>query len=247
YVGGILEMMNHRLYEFWGNLEEGLRTGNPQNELKDGGETIFEKLYEEPARLEEFMEAMAGVSKGNFQAFAESFDFSDYETVCDVGGALANLSRLVAREHPHLSFVSMDLPEVTELARERIQEDGLADRIEAVSRDYYEDPIPEADVVTASLILHDISLEDKKMLIDKIYDAVNPGGAFVAIDNIIDDERRDNVFGLLMSLNMLIETGDEGFDYTGEQFTDWATEAGFDKVEIRHLNGPASMAIAHKH
>lgn len=65
------------------------------------------------------------------------------------------------------------------------------------------------------------------------------------MDNIIDDDRRENTFGLLMSLNMLVHYGD-AFDYTGEQFESWAEEAGFENVQIRHLNGPTSMAIAHK-
>lgn len=245
YIGGALDIFNNPIYEHWGTLEEALKTGQPQAIIEETGESFFENLYSEPERLEEFAEAMSGLSKGNFLAFVEEFDFSDYDTMTDVGGSLANLSRTVAQREPHLSITTLDLPRVTELAQERIQEDGLEDRVEAVARDYAEDPIPDADLVTASLILHGENLEDKKMLIEKIYGAVNPGGTFVAIDNIIDDDRRENTFGLLMSLNMLVHFGD-AFDYTGEQFVSWAEEAGFENVQIRHLNGPTSMAIAHK-
>ena len=82
-------------------------------------------------------------------------------------------------------------------------------------------------------------------LIQAAYDALPEGGAFVAIENLIDDERRENVFGLMMSLNMLIEFGD-AFDYTGADFRGWCTDAGFRSVEILHLAGPASAAIARK-
>lgn len=247
YIGGILEMFNQRLFEYWDGLDDALQTGRPQNEIKESGESMFDALFADQDKLEGFMEAMSGISKGNFMAFAQKFDFSDYDSMTDVGGALANMSRIVAKHHSHLSFTSMDLPPVTELARERIREDGLEDRIEAVSRNYYEDPIPEADLVTASLILHDLNLEEKRMLIEKIYDAVRPGGTFVAIDHIIDDERRENTMGLLMSLNMLIEFGEDGgFDYTGEQFASWARDAGFEDIEVEHLAGPVSMAIAQK-
>lgn len=246
YVGGSLELSNKRLYEMWGNLDEALRTGQPQNEVKDSDASLFEKLYEDPERLEAFLEGMEGSSKQTFRAFADQFDFSEYDTLCDIGGALANLSRTVVREHPHLSAVSLDLPEVTELARERIREHGLSERVEAVSRDFLEDEIPEADLVTASRVLHDLGLEDKKMLLRKAYEAVRPGGAFVAIDAIIDDERREHTAGLLESLVMLVEFGEEGFDYTGEQFTEWATEAGFEEIDIRPLSNSRSMAIAHK-
>lgn len=175
YIGGALTIFNNLIYDHWATLEEALETGQPQAIIEETGESFFENLYSEPGRLEEFAEAMSGLSKGNFLAFAEEFDFSGYDTMTDVGGALANLSRIVARREPHLSITTLDLPRVSELAQERIQEDGLEDRVEAVARDYTEDPIPDADLVTASLILHGENLEDKKMVIDKIYEAVNPG------------------------------------------------------------------------
>jgi hypothetical protein len=95
------------------------------------------------------------------------------------------------------------------------------------------------------MILHDWNLENKKMLIGKAYRALPPGGAFVAIENIIDDDRRKNTFGLMMSLNMLIEFG-EAFDFTGAQFAEWCKEAGFSRYEIIPLAGPASAAVAYK-
>ena len=245
YVGGAIDVFNKQTYDVWGGLEESLRTGEPQGVIDETGEPLWEEMYDDPEALEAFAEGMAGLSKGNFVAFAEQFDFSGYDSMTDVGGALADLSRIVARREPHLSITTTDLPEVTELARERIQADGLDDRIAAVSSDYLDDPIPEADLVTASLILHQENLETKKRLMEKCYDAVNPGGTFVAIDHIIDDERRKNTMGLMMSLNMLVYYGD-AFDYTGAQFEAWAEEVGFEAVQVRHLNGPTSMGIAHK-
>jgi hypothetical protein len=67
----------------------------------------------------------------------------------------------------------------------------------------------------------------------------------VAIENIIDDARRDNAFGLMMSLNMLIEFG-EAFDFTGADFDGWCRQVGFRETKIIHLAGPASAAIAYK-
>lgn len=244
YIGGILEMANARLYPFWANLTEGLKTGRPQNEAK-GGESLFHKLYEDPGRLRQFMNAMSGISEGNFIHFAEKFDFSPFQTMVDIGGATGLLSCRVARRHPHMRCQSFDLPVVKPLAQERIDREGLGDRVEAVAGDFFTDDLPKADVVTMGMILHDWNLEKKRMLIGKAYDALPPGGAFVAIEAIIDDERRENAFGLMMSLNMLIETGD-GFDYTGADFAGWCREAGFARTEVVPLAGPASAAIAWK-
>ena len=68
-------MLNARLFKFWNDLPEALRTGQPQNEIKHGEKGMFEELYAEP-RLEQFMGAMTGLSRINFEAFAEKFDFS---------------------------------------------------------------------------------------------------------------------------------------------------------------------------
>ena len=102
YIGGILEMSNARLYRFWGDLTEALRTGKPQNEIKHTGKPVFDEIYSDPDRLEQFMNAMKGISLGPFNALAEKFDFSRYNTLCDVGGATGQLSITVANRHPHM-------------------------------------------------------------------------------------------------------------------------------------------------
>jgi hypothetical protein len=245
YIGGLLEMLNSRLFGFWNGLGTALRTGKPQNEASRGQKSMFEELYSDPDRLAGFLRAMSGFQASNFTALAENFDFSKYRTVTDVGGALALLSRLVAIRHPHLTFKSFDLPAVGPHARKAIEESNLAGRIEVVDGDFFADALPKADVVTMGNILHDWNLEKKLVLIAKAYDALPPGGVFIAIENVIDDARRQNAFGLLMSLNMLIEFGD-AFDYTGADFRKWCTEAGFSRVEILPLVGPTSAAIAYK-
>lgn len=245
YVGGILEMANARLYRFWGDLTEALQTGKPQNEVKHTGKPMFEELYSDPARLEQFMGAMAGISLGNFQALADKFDFSRYETVCDVGGATGQLCTILAARHPHLRCTSYDLPVVVPIAEKAIAAAGLSDRVSAAAGDFFADPLPSADVITMGLILHDWNLEGKMHLIRSVYDALPDGGAFIVIENLIDDARRENAFGLMMSLNMLIEFGD-AFDYTGADFAGWCREAGFRETEILPLTGPASAGIAYK-
>jgi O-methyltransferase domain/Dimerisation domain len=245
FMGGFLEMANARLYPFWGDLSEGLRTGKAQNELKRGGSSMFEELYREPARLEQFMDAMSGISAVNFRMLAEKFDFSRYRTLCDVGGATAQLSLTVARKHPHMQCTSLDLPAATHIAERKIAAAGLAERVAARPLDFFADPIPRADVITMGMILHDWNLEKKMHLLRAARAALPEGGAFIAVENIIDDARRENAFGLMMSLNMLIEFGD-AFDFTGADFSRWCREVGFSRIEIIHLAGPASAAVAYK-
>lgn len=245
YVGGILEMSSQRLYKFWHDLPDALRTGKPQNEVKHSQKPMFEELYDDLPRLEQFMGAMTGISRGNFQALAEKVDFSKYKTLCDVGGATGILSIILAKKYKHLRCMSFDLPKVEPIARNHIAREGLAGRITAVSGDFFKDKLPKADVITMGMILHDWNLENKKHLMRLAYEALPQGGALIAVENIIDDARRKNTFGLLMSLNMLIEFGD-AFDFTFADYKSWAREIGFKRFKCVHLAGPCSAAIAYK-
>lgn len=245
YIGGILEMLNARLFKYWHDLPEALRTGQPQNETKHGEKGIFDELYADPTKLEQFLDAMTGLSRINFEALADRFDFSQYRTLCDVGGATGLLPIEVAKKYPHMKCISFDLPPVEPVARKYITAAGLTDRIRIASGNFFQDPLPKADVITMGMILHDWNLEKKMQLIRAAYDALSTGGAFIVVEALIDSARRENVFGLLMSLNMLIEFGD-AFDYSAADFEKWCREVGFKRFEVIHLAGPSSAAIAYK-
>jgi hypothetical protein len=245
YIGGILELWDRRNFRFWADLPEALTTGRPQNEVKQSGRPFFETLYEDPARLEAFMDAMTGSSIVNFERLAEVFPFGRDRTLTDVGGADGLLCRCVAKAHPGIVCASFDLPEVTAIARKKIAADGLDGHIAAVAGDFFKDPLPKADVVTMGMILHDWDLERKKELVRRAYDAVAEGGAFIVIEALIDDERRSNTFGMMLSLNMLIEFG-YAFDFTGAELRSWCEEAGFRRFEVIPLAGPSSAGVAYK-
>ena len=245
YIGGILVMLNARLFKFWHDLPEALRTGQPQNEVRHGQKGLFDELYSDLPRLEQFLGALTGLSRINFEAFAEKFNFTPFRALCDIGGATGLLSIEVARRHPHLKCISFDLPPVEPIARKHIQSAGLEGRISTAAGDFFQDPLPKADIITMGMILHDWNLEKKMHLIRAAYDALPPGGALVAIEALIDDARRENVQGLLMSLNMLIEFGD-AFDFSGADFRKWCGEVGFQRFEVIHLAGPSSAAVAYK-
>jgi len=245
YIGGMLEMCNNRSYRFWNDLEEGLKTGKPQNESKTSGKPVFEAIYSSQEKIQEFLKAMGGIQMGNFIAFSKTFDFSNYKTLCDIGGAGGFLSAQVALNNDHMKCVSFDLPQVSPIATENINKMGLTDKVCVQSGDFFNEEFPKADIITMGNILHDWGTKDKKGLIKKAYDALPSGGTLVAIENIIDNDRRQNAFGLLMSLNMMMET-EEGFDYTGDDFDQWAKECGFKETAVMPLVGPSSAAIAIK-
>jgi hypothetical protein len=244
YVGGILEMANARLYPFWGSLTEALRTGLPQNEAKVG-ENFFSALYQDPERLEQFLQAMSGISMGAAFAIAEKFPWDKYQTVIDIGAAEGCVPVQVALRHSHLSGGGFDLPAVAPSFEKHAAAFGLADRLRFYPGDFFADPLPSADVLIMGHILHDWGLDEKLALLRKAYEALPAGGALIVYESIIDDDRRANTFGLLMSLNMLIETPD-GFDYTGADCQSWMAEVGFRDTYVEPLVGPDSMVVGMK-
>ena len=245
YIGGILEMANRRLFGFWNSLTEALGTGEAQNESKGGGESPFVALYADPVRLEGFLRAMTGISLPASSAIAAKFPWSRYKSFVDVGAAQGGTAAQIARAHSHLTGIGFDLPEVKPIFEAYAREQGLDGRLKFVAGDFFSEPLPKTDVILMGHILHDWNLEEKKRLVRKAWEALPAGGAFIAYDSIIDDDRSRNAFGLLMSLNMLIETPG-GFDYTGADCRAWMSEAGFRETSVEHLVGPDSMVVGIK-
>src|SRR5688572_7473072 len=245
YVGGLLEMANARLYRFWGSLTTALRTGGPQNESKAGGGNPFDALYADPDRLRQFLASMTGISLGAARAIAATFPWGRYRTFVDVGCAQGGLPVQVALAHPHLSGGGFDLPAVQPVFEQYVGSFGLSGRLRFHAGSFFDDPVPSADVLVMGHILHDWDLPTKRMLLAKAYAALPSGGSLIVYDAVIDDDRRRNAFGLLMSLNMLIETPG-GFDYTGAECRAWMSEAGFRETRVEHLAGPDSMVVGVK-
>ncbi len=245
YVGGVLEMANRRLYPFWGSLTAALRTGELQNEAKGGGPNFFAALYADPENLRGFLKAMTGISTGANRLIASKFPWKNYKTAVDVGTAQGDLIVQVALANPHISGTGFDLAEVAPTFEEYVAANGLTSRVTFQAGSFFEQDLPKADVVMMGHILHDWNLDEKKILIRKSFEAIPQGGALIVYDSIIDDDRSQNAFGLLMSLNMLIETPG-GFDYTGADCVAWMQEGGFRETRVEHLLGPDSMVVGIK-
>ena len=244
YIGGMLEMANARLYRFWGGLTEALRTGKPQNEAKTG-EDFFGTLYADPKRLEGFLKAMTGLSIGAARIIAKKFPWRKYRSFIDVGCAQGGVAVEIALAHKHLAGAGMDLPVVQPVFEAYARAKRVAGRLAFHPGNFFTDSFPKMDVIIMGHILHDWTLDEKMMLLHKAYDALPPGGAIIVHEALIDDARRRNAFGLLMSLNMLIET-QGGFDFTGADCKRWMKEAGFKRTTIEALSGPDSMVVGIK-
>ena len=244
YIGGMLEMASTRLYPFWGSLSEALHTGRPQSEAKRGGD-FFAQLYRDPDRLKLFLHAMTSLNTATYQAVAAKFSWQRYRNFADVGCAGGGLAVELACTHEHLTGIGLDLPACAPHFDDYVRTFGLEPRLRFQPGDFFTDPLPEADVVVMGHVLRDWNLEQKQSLLEKAYTALPEQGALIIYDAMIDDDRQSNAFGLLVSLNMLIETP-AGFAYTGAECQEWLCRAGFRDASVEHLAGPDSMVVGIK-
>ncbi|MBS0367228.1 MAG: methyltransferase [Proteobacteria bacterium] len=244
YIGGILEMMASRLYGFWGALTQGLRTGEPQNEIRRG-EDLFGALYADPQRLRGFLSAMTGISLGAARAIARKFPWKRYRSFCDVGGAQGAVGVQLALAHAHLAGSEFDLPAVQPIYEEYVRRFGLQGRLTFTGGDFFRDPLPSADVLIMGHVLHDWDLQQKHLLLQKAYSALPKNGALIVYEAMIDNDRSRNLPGLLMSLNMLIETPG-GFDFTIRDCRQWLKTVGFRRTQAIALPGPDTMVIGYR-
>ncbi len=242
YIGGFLQFANNRVYPNWVGLTEALRTGRPQGTARHSGD-IFSERYADPALRDEYVRGMTGVSLPVASALATRFPWARYKTFIDIGTAEGGVPVAIARAHPHLEGGGFDLPAVQPVFERYVRSHGLAERLRFHPGDFLTGDLPEADVLVMGHILHDWDLGTKQALLAKAHDALPRGGALIVYDQMIDDERRTNIPGLLMSLNMLIATPG-GFDYTGTDCLGWMRDAGFASAQVEPLRGPYSMAVA---
>lgn len=244
YLGGMLELHSSVLYQPWASLTEALRTGKDQGGYT--GETdLFDALHQDSDVLVKFVTAMTAYSAGPATALANTFPWDRYQTFCDLGTAQGMVPVQLARRHQHLQGTGFDLPRVGPIFEKFVADSGLGARVSFVGGDFFTDPLPPAQVYVLGHVLHDWGLEAKRTLLRRVFDALPAGGAVIVNEMLIDDERRTNVAGLLMSLNMLVMSYD-GFDYTGADCRAWMSEAGFRDSYVQHLVGPESMVVGFK-
>ncbi|MEU6731383.1 methyltransferase [Nonomuraea wenchangensis] len=238
YVGGFLLRSNRNLYPAWGKLTEALRTGAPQ------AAGSFDDVIADPGLLGQFVRMMDALTQIIGPELIDAYDWSGHRSVLDVGGCRGNLAGQIVKAHPELSGFVFDLPQMEPFFDEHIAEMGLTGRVSFHGGDFFKDPLPAADVVLMGHVLHDWDESQRRGLVHKAYDAVNPGGTLLVYDRMLDDER-SRVENLVISLDMLlVSTG--GSEYTSEELRGHAESAGFASVTASPLGDFDTLVVCRK-
>jgi hypothetical protein len=243
YVGGELELANARQFGPWSMLTDALRTGKPQSGAR--GTENYRAYYADSAILENVARGMTGGSLRAAQAMAACFPWQDVHTLIDIGSSQGCLPVEIALAHPHLTGGGFDLPALKPLFEAYVEQHGVGDRLRFHAGDFFNDPLPTADVLVMGRVLHNWDFPTKMMLLKKAYDALPGGGVLIVYERFIDDDRRSGTAGLLASLNMLVLTAG-GFDYSAADCKGWMAGIGLRDPQMSPLIGDIGMITARK-
>ncbi|MGH8903759.1 MAG: methyltransferase [Egibacteraceae bacterium] len=243
YLGTFVEKLASH-YPVWERLTEALRTGQPQMR-RWTDERWFNDLYQDSEAARDFMARMDIVNARIGPALARSLDWSGYDSFIDVGGARGNVAAALVKAHPHLRGGCFDLPQVEPLFNEHIAALGLTDQVRFYAGDFFDDSLPEVDVLIFGHVLHNWDPAERQMLLKKAYASIPVGGVLLVYDPMINDDRRGKLVSLLMSLKMLLITPG-GSEYTIADCRSWLQQAGFDRTSAAPLTETDTLIITRK-
>jgi acetylserotonin N-methyltransferase len=239
-LAGYIRYSNTALYRLWGNLEDAvIEGGNRWTQTFGEERAIFANLFRTEEAKRDFLMGMHGFGMLSSPAVVAAFDLSPFRHFADLGGATGHLALAAAEKYPHIAATLFDLPEVIEVAREH-----TANRVELIAGDFFNDPLPSADLYALGRILHDWSEDKIRRLLDRIHAALPPDGGLLLAEKLLNEDRGGPVSTHMQSLNMLVCT--EGRERTLSEYTTLLREAGFQKVRGHVTGAPLDAVLAIK-
>jgi acetylserotonin N-methyltransferase len=222
----------------WAHLEDAVIEGGPrwtQTFGIEGG--LFSHFFRNDQAMRDFLMGMHGFGMISSARVSDAFDLSRFSRFVDLGGATGHLGLAVKDRYPDLHVAVFDLPQVIEVTRE-----FTGNRVELVAGDFFNDPLPAADIYAVGRILHDWGEEKIRKLLARIYAALPTGGALLIAERLLHEDRRGPVSTHMQSLNMLVCT--EGRERTLSEYSALLRDAGFENVQARVTGAPLDAVMA---
>lgn len=241
YLGSVLTLGQ---YQLWGSLIDKL-TSIDSKELQTGGSNYYRELYKNSDIIEEYAKSMSTLNLGANISIAENFPWENVESIVDLGCSEGGLLLQILQRYRNIKGIGIDLPELKECFLTNMKNFSLENRAIFYAADFNNESIPSAEVFTVGHILHALSPNDRNRLLRKLYELLPIGGYVIIYEHIVDDDRSNNVFSLLMSINMQLESNGHG-SLTGEDWTKVLNAIGFMEVYIEPLLGPSYMICGKK-
>ena len=242
---GYIQYSNDVMWPMWSHLEDAVREGGHRWKQTYGWEgPIFANFFKSDDARREFLMGMNGFGVLSSPQVVNAFDLSGFRTLVDLGAATGHLVIAACERYPDLRGIAFDLPEALDLARELTAASPARDRLSVAGGDFFNDPLPPADVYALGRILHDWSEPKIDHLLKRIFDALPEGGGLLIAEKLLVEDKTGPRWGLLQSLNMLVCT--EGRERTLSEYETVLRRAGFRDVTGLRLPVPIDAIFARK-
>lgn len=246
YLGGPVEHMARLHWRLWEYLPDAIRENAPRVKQVFGPSfDLFQALAADPQRLRAFVQGIT-LTLPTAQEIVEAYDFSPHRLLLDVGGGSGALCIAAVQRYPRLRAIVLEQPLVAAVARENIEAHGVADRVSVVEGDFFrKETIPTgADVVALGWVLHDLSPQQARHVLRNCYDVLQPGGAILVCEKLLEEHRTGPLLTVLLNLHDLVATGGE--EHTASEYQQWLAEAGFTDFSVHILHGPRDLIVGWK-
>ncbi len=234
HIGDFVKLQNLS-WQGWSHLEEVVRTGKP-----------FRRppfLGNEKQEVRDFTLAMHNTALGHARNLAQRISLRGRKHLLDVGGGSGAFSVYFLKANPRLKATVFDLPGTIPFTKQITAQYGLKNRLAFQKGDFMRDKIKgRYDVAFISHIIHGLGEKENRILMRKIYNALEPGGEILIQDFFLNEDLTGPLFPALFSLNMLLHTP-EGRSYSFAEAEAWLRAAGFSKISRRPYVFPRSIRV----
>ena len=240
---GYINYSNDVMWKLWAHLDDAVREGSHRWKQAYGwDEPIFSSFFKTDEAMREFLMGMHGFGLISSPRVVAAFDLSRFARLVDLGGATGHLAVAACERYAEMRAVVFDLPEAAPLAREMVAAAAVADRIEVVAGDFFEDPLPEGDLYALGRILHDWPEEKIIRLLRRIHERLPERGGVLIAEKLLLDDRSGPGWAQMQNLNMLVCT--EGKERTLAQYEKLLRQAGFTQIAGRRTDAPLDAVLA---
>jgi len=207
------------------------------------GKEVFPYFQEHPEEYEIFNRAMTSLSTNVLPAIVEAYDFAGVKKLADIAGGHGMLLAGFLKTNPALHGLLFDLPQVIEGAPELLEKEGVADRVELKTGDFFESVLGGADAYMMKFIIHDWDDDRALKILRNIHQALPSDGRLLLVEMVVPAGNEPH-FSKIQDLEMLVSPG--GVERTPDEFRDLLTGAGFELRRIIPTKSPLSIVEAFK-
>ncbi|MEG4421607.1 methyltransferase [Microcoleus sp. LAD1_D5] len=232
--------MGDELYQGWGNLLYGIKTGETpfEHTFKTN---LYSYLKQNSDAAVNFNEWMKETTREWLLPVLEAYDFSDVKTLVDVGGGIGTLTAVILNANPKLQAILFDREDVVVDANPVLEEAGVADRCQIVGGSFFEAVPPSGDLYLLSRVLLNWDDDQAITILKNCYQAMTAKDRLMIVDFMLPEGKMSPFIGM-GSLTLFILGGT--FMRTKDEFYHLLSSAGFKVTNMIETKGPVSVIEA---